>query len=170
MSEAHRRAQAAPRLHPADNLTHVELIWLENRIEHWLRFGRKAHEQILDRRRSVVSFRPESIFAAVRWQANDYGTIMSRIDIVRAVKPGESYQTLPFVRPGGDILLRIENWRRVGNVLRIIDDIEKLGIVPEAVSPEHWRHVHNRLIAGQEPRAYTLDQHRAWLARRRIAP
>ncbi len=48
-------------------LTHVELTWIEKKIEHWLRFGRRAEEKILDRRRSISSFRPGSIFAFVRW-------------------------------------------------------------------------------------------------------
>jgi hypothetical protein len=160
-------AQTAP---PSDDLTHVELVWIENQTEHWIRFGKKARERIIDRKRSVVSFRPDSIFAFVRWAAGDFGTIVSRIDIVRAVKPGEAYQTLSFVQPGGDILLRIETWRTVGRVLRAIDAIEQLGIEPEAVSPEHWRHIHNRLTSGQEPRPYTMARHYAWLVRRRIAP
>ncbi len=37
-------------------------------------------------------------------------------------------------------------------------------------SPDHWRHVHNRLAAGEEPRAYTADHHRAWLKRRSVDP
>ena len=45
----------------ADTLTHVELIWIEKRIEHWIRFGRDVAEQILDRRRRVFSFAPNSI-------------------------------------------------------------------------------------------------------------
>jgi hypothetical protein len=159
-----------PVVRASDNLTRVELIWVENRIENWIRFGREAHEQVLDSRRSIVSFRPDSIFAFVRWASNDFGTIISRIDIVRSVKPGEAYQTLPFVRPGGDILLRIENWSKVGRVLRVIDAIERLGIAAETVSPDHWRHVHNRLMTGQEPRAYTLELHRAYLRRRRTRP
>ena len=40
----------------SDALTNVELTWLENRIEHWIRFGRIAEETIVDRRRRVVSF------------------------------------------------------------------------------------------------------------------
>ncbi|MFI5015969.1 MAG: DUF2840 domain-containing protein, partial [Hyphomicrobiales bacterium] len=28
-------------------LTHVELTWIEKKIEHWLRFGRRAEEKIL---------------------------------------------------------------------------------------------------------------------------
>ena len=54
----------------------------------------------MDRRRRIVRFRPGAIFAFVRWAANDYGTISSRIDIVRAVGAGEPFTTLPFVRPG----------------------------------------------------------------------
>jgi len=148
-------------------MTHVELTWIEKKIEYWIRFGREAHEQILDRRRRVVSFRPNTVFAFVRWAANDFGTIISRIDIVRAVEPGEPYQTLPFVRPGGEILLRIDGWPKVEDVLRHVDAIEAIGIEADAVSPEHWRHVHNRMAAGHQPRTYTLDQHRAFLLRRR---
>jgi hypothetical protein len=148
-------------------MTHVELTWVEKKIEYWIRFGREAHEQILDRRRRVVSFRPNTVFAFVRWAANDFGTIISRIDIVRAVEPGEPYQTLPFVRPGGEILLRIDGWPKVEDVLRHVDAIEAIGIEADAVSPEHWRHVHNRMAAGHQPRTYTLDQHRAVLLRRR---
>ena len=152
----------------SDSLTHVELTWIEKRIENWIRFGREVGEQILDRRRRVVSFRSNTVFAFVRWAANDFGTIISRIDIVRAVEPGERYQTLPFVRPGGEILLKIDGWPKVEDVLRHVDAIEAIGIEPDTVSPEHWRHAHNRMAAGHQPRAYTLEQHRAFLLRRRI--
>ncbi len=154
---------------PVPFTTLVELIWHEKRIEHWIRFGRDVYEQILDRRRRVVGFAPNSLFAFVRWASNDYGTIISRIDILRAIDRGEPYQTLPFVRPGGDILLKIEGWPRVERVLQTIDAIEALGIDPAEVSPDHWRHVHNRLAAGHEPRAYTAEHHRAFLLRRRTA-
>jgi hypothetical protein len=105
-------------------LTHVELTWIEKKIEYWIRFGQDVQEQILDRRRRVVSFPPHSVFAFVRWAANDFGTIISRIDIVRAISPGEHYQTLPFVRPGGDILLRMDGWPKVERFLYLLDDIE----------------------------------------------
>jgi len=155
---------------PYDNLTHVELTWVEKKIENWIRFGTRAHEQVVDRRRRVLSFRPGSVFAFVRWASNDFGTIVSRIDIVRAVEPGEAYQTLPFVRPGGEILLKIEGWPKVEDVLRHVDAIEAIGIDADAVSPEHWRHVHNRMAAAHQPRAYTLEQHRAFLLRRKVQP
>lgn len=164
------RGGPTPAEHPADCLTHVELTWVEGKIENWIRFGAHAHEQILDRRRRVLSFRPGAVFALVRWASNGFGTIISRIDIVRAVVRGEAYQTLPFVRPGGDILLKIEGWPKVERVLQTVDAIERLGIDPEAVSSDHWRHVHNRLTAGHEPRGYTLQHHRAFLLRRRTEP
>lgn len=164
------RGGPMPSALPHDRMTRVELTWVEKKIEYWIRFGQAANEQIVDRRQRILSFRPNTIFAFVRWAANDFGTIISRIDIVRAVEPGEAYQTLPFVRPGGEILLKIEGWPKVEDVLRHVDAIEAIGIDADAVSPEHWRHVHNRMAAAQRPRAYTLEQHRAFLLRRKVQP
>ena len=164
------RSGPSPSALASDHLTHVELTWIEKRIEYWIRFGDDVHEQILDRRRRVLSYQPGSIFAFVRWASNDFGTIISGIDIVRAVSPRQPYQTLPFVRPGGDILLKLEGWPKVEHVLQLIDAIEARNIDPAAVSPDHWRHIHNRLTAGHEPRAYTFEQHRAFLKRRSAEP
>ena len=149
-------------------LTHVELLWLEKQIEHWIRFGRAAEEQILDRRRRVLSFAPGSIFAFVRWAANDYGTVASRIDILRAVRSSETCATVPFVRPGADILLRASGWPKVKHVLQMIDIVESLGIDAADAAPDYWRHIHNRLSVGEALRPYTLARHKAWLLRRRI--
>ena len=155
---------------PHDDLTSVELTWREKRVEHWIRFGNIAHEQILDRQRRIVSFAPDAIFAFVRWASNNYGTTVSRIDIVRPVSAGEAYQTLPFVRPGGDILLKLQGWPKVERVLQIIDAVEALGIDLAEVSTDYWRQVGNRMTAGQNPHGYTVAQHRAWLLRRRAEP
>jgi hypothetical protein len=168
---AARRAHGPPLPdEPQPFTTLVELTFQKQKVEHWIRFGRKSYEKILDRRRSVVGFAPNSIFAFVRWAAGEHGTIISRIDIVRAIGRGEPFQTLPFVRPGGDILLRLDTWAKVERVLQAIDAVEALGLDASDVSPDHWRHVHNRLVAGQEPHAYTPERHAAWLRRRRIAP
>ncbi|USI71535.1 DUF2840 domain-containing protein [Sphingomonas morindae] len=159
-------ARASPP--PPDGLTQVELTFVEKRIENWIRFGAVAADRILDRRRRVVSFRPGSVFGFVRWAANDYGTIISRIDIVQAVEPGTAFQTLPFVRPGGTILLKIEGWPKVERVLQHIDAIEAIHIDPVDVAPDYWRHVHSRIGVGYEPRPYTAEQHRAFLLRRSV--
>lgn len=166
----HPHAGATPSPAPPDGLTHVELTWVEKKIECWIRFGREAREQILDRRRRILSFPPGIVLAFVRWAANDYGTIISRIDIVQTVAPGDPHQTLPFVRPGGEILLKIEGWPKVEQVLHLVDAIEAMDVDPADAAPDYWRHVHNRMIAGETPRHYSRAQHHAWLARRRIAP
>jgi hypothetical protein len=41
-----------------NDLTTVELLWLEKRIENRIRFGRAVAEQIIDRRRRILSFAP----------------------------------------------------------------------------------------------------------------
>jgi len=135
-----------------------------------LRFGDHDEEKILDRRRRTIGFRSGAIFAFVRWSTNDFGTVSSRIDIVRAVAARESYQTLPFVRPGGEILLHIDGWPKVERVLQAIDAVEAIGVEPADIAPDHWRHVHSRLTVGHEPRPYTRAQHDAWLLRRRAQP
>lgn len=149
-------------------MTRVELTWQEKRIEFWIRFGHAHSEQRIDRHRRIVSFGPNTVFAFVRWAANAYGTAISRIDIVRTTTADEPYQTLPFVRPGGEILLKIQSWQRVERVLSHIDSIEALAIDPTEVAPDHWRHVHSRMITGLEPRAYTYARHQAWLKRQSV--
>src|SRR5262245_55072207 len=151
-------------------LTQVELFWLKKRIENWIRFGRVAQETILDGNRRVVSFIPGSIFAFVRWASNDYGTALSRIDVLRAVRPGECYASGPSGRPGGDALLRPIGWPKVENALQTIDAVEALGIHPADAATDYWQHVHNRLSVEEEPRRYTYTRHEAWLRRRGIAP
>jgi hypothetical protein len=152
---------------PRGELTTVELTWIEKRIEHRIRFGRPVHETIIDKKRRLVGFAPGSIFAFVRWAANDFGTVVSRIDIVRAVLAAEPYQTLPYIRPGGEILLKIAGWDKVERIFQLIDAMEAIGIDPVEAAPDYWRQTHNRLVAGGTPRAYSLEQHRAFLLRKR---
>lgn len=145
--------------------TNVELLWIEGRIERWIRFGRIVQETVHSRRRRTVGFDPGAIFAFIRWSANNYGTVESRIDILRAVSSDVGCSTVPQVSPGGEILLRLTGWPKVEAALIAIDQIEALGIAPEDVCPDHWRHVHNRLTTGLSPRPYTELRHAAWLKR-----
>ncbi len=148
--------------------TQVDLLWLEGQIERWIRFGRAAGERIVDRRRRIVEFRPGAIFALVRWRSGEYGTVESRIAVLRAVPPGEAFTTYPFVAPGAEILLNLSGWTKVQAVLGAIDSVEGLGLRPEDVAPDHWRHVGVRVGVGLPPRRYDRARHRAWLLRRRL--
>jgi hypothetical protein len=127
-----------------------------------------VRDDIVDRRRRTVAFRPGSVFAFIQWAANDYGTVLSRIDILKAVLPGEPRQTVPNVRPGGELLLGVDGWPKVQKVLEHIDAIEAINIDPCEVAPDHWRHVHHHMRAGTAPRAYTRLRHEAWLKRRTV--
>lgn len=151
-------------------MTEVELIWVEGEIQHWIRFGDDHDLRILDRRRRVVGFLPGAVFGFVRWRANAYGTVVSRLDILRAVEPGRTVTTLPGITPGGELLLHLSGWPRVEKALQAIDAVEALGIDPEEVALDHWRHVQNRLSVGLTPRPYTRERHRAWLLRREMTP
>jgi hypothetical protein len=152
----------------ASAVTTVELLWLEKRIENRIRFGRHVSEKVIDRNRRVLSFLPGSIFAFVRWTSNDFGTVLSRIDILRAVAPGQRHSTIPWIAPGGESLLRLSGWPKVERVLQLIDAVEALGIDPADAAPDYWHHVHNRLSVNETPRPYTRSRHQAWLHRRRV--
>src|SRR5260370_27958204 len=122
------------------DLTTVELLWLEKRIENRVRFGRPVSEKVLDRNRRVLSFAPGSIFAFVRWTSNDFGTVLSRIDILRAVTPGQHYSTVPWIKPGGESLLRLSGWPKVERVLQLIDVVEAIRSDPADAPPDYCHH------------------------------
>ena len=159
-------SRSAPASPTTDALTHVELTWRAKQSEHRVRFGHPVARVRLGRDRRRISFAAGSIFAVIRWEANDFGTVLSRADILRAVGAGESCTTVPQVEPGGAILLTLSGWPKVERVLQAIDDVEQLGIDPADAAPEHWHHVHNRLSVNEAPRRYTHTRHQAWLKRR----
>lgn len=149
--------------------THVDLLWLEGQIERWIRFGRATDERIVDRRRRTVEFKPGALFAFVRWRAGDYGTVESRIAVLRAITPGQAFTTYPFVTPGAEILLDLAGWTKVQAVLGVVDRVESLGLRPEDAAPNYWRHVGARLGVGLAPRVYDRARHRAWMLRRGLS-
>lgn len=147
-------------------LTQVECTWIAKHLEQWVRFGRIAAERIVDRKTRISMFRPGAIFALVEWSSNDHGTLASSISIVEAVVPGEPCTMHPLIRPGGEILLHIEGWPKVAQVLQAIDAVEVSGVEAADASPDHWRHVGNRVAAGLPFRPYTQARHEAWLRRK----
>lgn len=152
----------------ATSLTRVDLLFLKERIERWIRFGRPVAEQVHDRRRRTVMFAPGAVFAFIRWRAEDYGTVDSRIAVLRAVAPGAPFTTYPEVAPGAEILLDVSGWARVQAVLEAIDGVERVGVRPELAAPDYWRHVGARVGVGLLARPYSTRRHRAWLLRKAI--
>lgn len=151
-----------------DDLTHVSLTWIAGKREEWLRFGRPCRNRIVNRRTRIASFVPGAVFALVRWSANDFGTIASHIDVVRAVSRAEACTSLPCIDPGGELLLHIAGWPKVSQVLLAIDEVEAVGIDACDADPEHWRHVHHRIVTGMRPSAYSAVRHGAWIRRKAL--
>ena len=165
MAEDGSRANA-----PLTHLTYVELYWDQGRIERSIRFGSPVEDQRLDVHRRLLSFAPGGVFALLRWEGNSLGTIVSRIDILRANEPRGACTSIGLIRPGGEVLLRQVGSAKVQQVLHQIEAIEQNCLKPEDICPDHWRHVHNRISAGLQPRAYDVAAHERWLNRQRIAP
>jgi hypothetical protein len=151
------------------SITRVELHFLRDRVNHWLRFGMPAAEQIIDRRRRTAEFASGQRFAYIRWQANDYGTELWRLYVLQAGQSGDILSTIPGITLGAEILLRLDGGKRVKQALATIAAIEQAGIDPAAVAPEYWRHLHNRIFANLPFRTYGPEQHGAWLLRQRVS-
>lgn len=90
------------------------------------------------------------------------------MDIIRATSSGEPYQKIPFVRPGGEVLLGANKAEGVSFIEDLILSIEQTGINPAEVSANYWRHVHNRIYVKMTPRCYTKVQHKAAQLRKRV--
>ena len=153
---------------PATEPTKVELIWVKSQLQRWIRFGHPVSEIIHDRRRRTAHFAPGSVLALVHWEAGDYGTTLSRLWVLRAREPGALIDEVPSVTPGAEVLLDLKTWAKVRAGLEAIDAIEALGIKPENVCPDHWRHVGGRIAVAEPPSPYTRARHRAWLSRKRL--
>jgi hypothetical protein len=105
-------------------LTHVTLFWRKGKREDWLKFGKPVADRIVSRSERIESYAAGQVFGLVRWASNDYGTIRSTLDIVRAVDGHEPCTPVPQVDPGGDVLLSVHGWPKVAQVFRLIDAIE----------------------------------------------
>jgi type IV secretory pathway protease TraF len=84
--------------------TRVAIVFIPQRLNVHLRFGRPAHERIIDSRRRVAEFDPEAVFCRIRWQGNEYGTTLWQFSILQAAPRGESFQRIAGVVPGATLL------------------------------------------------------------------
>lgn len=161
-----------PRAFSAPNddapLTRVSLLYVEQRINLYLRFGCPLGVHQIDRWRRCAVFPPAQLFGRIRWESNDYGTTRWQLMVLQSGRPEERMQRVRGVRPGAHILLNVEGERNVRAVLSQIDAIEAQSIEPADVSPTYWRLLSNRLAARQPLPDYDADRHAAWLAGRAL--
>ena len=148
--------------------TRVEVAFYPEYLNNWLRFGDPVYDFDLDRRRSLAIFKSSQIFGYVRWRANEYGTQKWRFVIVKAVEPLHRMSCFTGIQPGGQILLTTSGNVKVKRVLSQIDLLEHNGFSPSKVSPNFYRQLHNRTMINRPVRGYSLQQHEAYLAARKV--
>lgn len=149
-------------------LTRVSLLYIERRINLYLRFGCPLRVHQVDRWRRCAVFSPAQLFCRIRWESNDYGTRRWQLMVLQSGQPDEGMQRVRGIRPGAHLLLNAEGERAVRAVLARIDAIEAQAIAPSDVSLAYWRLLHNRLAARQPLPDYDADRHAAWLAGRAL--
>lgn len=147
----------------SNNLTRVELFYLEDHINYWLRFGDYRFEKNLDRRRAFVWFKPGQMFCYIRWWSNDYGTQGWTLAILQAQEQRENcMEYYPGISPGAEILLRVKGGTYVKRVLEILDKIEGEDINLSEVSQNYYRYLGPCITTGNIPHFYDRTQHKAW--------
>ena len=149
-------------------LTRISLLYIEQRINLYLRFGCPLRDYQVDRWRRCAVFPPARVFCRIRWETNDYGTTRWQLMVLQSGRPEESMQRVRGVRPGAHILFNAEGERQVRGTLEQVDAIEAQRIDPADVSPAYWRLLHNRLAARQPLPTYDAERHAAWLVGRAL--
>jgi len=144
----------------------LDLVWIETRIEHWLRFGTPETSVRIDHHRRRVSFAAGDVFALMRWVASDTGAVTVSIDIIRALSSDRPEAVLPWITGAADRLLRQTGDGPVRAALDTITRIERQGLDPRAVCPDYWRDLDARLRANRPVPPYGRARHEAWLWRR----
>jgi hypothetical protein len=151
-------------------LTRAVLVYVPDRINVWLRFGEPLRVRASNRWRRIADFVPSSIFCRVGWQSGEFGAAVWRLEVLRAVGPGERVLRVAGVQPGAQVLLWAATPERVRRALQMIDAIEAQGIAPVNVVEDYWRVLHNRLAANFDAHVYTAAEHAATLRRRALEP
>lgn len=153
----------------SEHFTQVQVALYAQTLNHSLRFGAPDRSEDWDRRRSLAFFKPGRVFGYVRWRASGYGAQEWLFAIVKTQEPSRVLSRIEGVYPGGEALLLATGNAKVKRALLQIDVIEADGFDPAEVSPAYYRHVHNRIAAGQPIRAYSRRQHAAYLASKNVS-
>ena len=144
-------------------LTRVSLIFIEQQMNVYLRFGRPQRVQRIDPQHSLAFFQPGAVFCRIWWEANTYGTTRWELLALQAGTPKQSIQRVVGIAPGATVLLHVRGPKKVPVALQLIDAIEAQQIHCADVAPDYWRTVHNRLASRTEAAVYTSEQHAARL-------
>lgn len=150
-------------------LTRVHLHFGGNAFNHYTRFGHPLFRKTTSKREAYDFYAEGSIFAYVRWQANDFGTRSWRLLILRSGDEFSDLYAIPGICPGADVLLDVEGKSRVLRVFEAINAIEKSQIDPADVAPYYWIEINARINTVLHPLPYTPAHHKAWKLQKEVS-
>src|SRR6266702_4856832 len=93
------------------SLTRVSLVYLEQRINLYLRFGHPVRELRIDRWRRYAFFSPTTNFCRVYWESNEFGTTRWQLLVLGTCTSRDAMQCIMGIQPGARLLLRAEGAR-----------------------------------------------------------
>ncbi len=130
----------------SSNLTIVSIAWRKQRRNHRLLFGSPREIVRLDWRRRLAVFETDQIFGYERWRANQYGTIVWQIFVIKAGGPGDRLNEVSGIQPGAEILLSAHGKaaaKRALDMFGVVSEFMPLDEVPEQL----WRDISHRMQA-----------------------
>ena len=142
-------------------LTHMQIHFVKDIINHRLLFGEPIETIKLDRFRRLAVFKPQSIFGYIRWRANNFGTVDWRLYVVKTGHEGLMTQVRG-ISPAVKLLVSVSGRDPMKRALSVMDDIKAQSIngligVPES----YWQAVHTSLLLRKPlhelPRHYRIE-------------
>lgn len=148
-----------------NNLTRIHTINVKNRISRYVRFGRPVFTKNISTYQAYEYYKPDQLVGYAQWQAGEYGSRIWRITIFKTVNSTHEsqIQSIEDIRPGVQIILDLEGAMNVRPILKIIDQIEAIGLHPADISPAYYGHLHQRIMVKQPLHTYGEEQHQSYL-------
>ena len=145
-------------------LTHVQIHFVKDIINHRLLFGEPYELITLDRFRRLAVFTPNEIFGYIRWRANQYGTVEWRLFVVKSGVAGHMTQ-IQGISPAVKILISVSGrngMKRALSTLDVLKENTKNGL--QGVPESYWKVVQSALIRNSTlrllPRHYRVNEPR----------
>lgn len=127
-------------------LTHVQIHFVKDVINHRLLFGEPQAIIKLDRFRQLAVFKPHSIFGYIRWRANKFGTVEWKLYVIKSGNDGLMTQVRG-VSPAVKLLVSVSGRGPMKRALPVLDAIKsksKNGLI--GVPESYWQAVHTSLM------------------------
>ncbi len=126
-------------------LTHVQIHFVKDIINHRLLFGEPSEFIKLDKFRRLATFDAGRIFGYIRWRANEYGTQDWRLFIVKTGSVN-LLTPVPGVSPAVKLLVSASGSKEVKRSLKLLDKLKSdtagnLETIPES----YWHQFQNCL-------------------------